>query len=699
MIKAMPTTTHALRPCSALIKQILARYTWLTLGLFFLVGSINFYQILIVAPDTMGMKAFKVAMFTSQGFLRDLGWFLFSAILVHIVFVILLWLGTVGWLSLPKMRERQRKMSIYLSFAVASTWVWIMSTRHYPNMPSGFIQYNPVLMADITLYLLSGLMAFSCLASLYFFSNSKPRKRALGIAVVTLAFVACLPMLIPGSNAKITSWDRGGAPNVLIIGIDSLRPDETGYFGSDGELTPNIDEFLTRSTVYPDAYTPYARTFPAWMSILTGKEPVNHKGRFNLIDHSYLDKTQTIPWWLKEQGYRTVYGFDERRFNNIDESFGYDAVVGPKPGALGFVLGQYDHPMVNLLSNTIIGKYLFPEMYLNRGRAGNYDPERYNDAIMEEVFLDTSKPLFLSAHFLLPHFPWFSRDVEDLEKFEMPVEPADKFAYQYRMMLKQVDRQFGQFMAQLESAGVLDNAYVFLLSDHGDGFKFEKDILTSAREDAPFEVETNTRGHATNILNVGQYKVVLAGRSYGSEKFQPGNVEGNASLLDIAPTVFDVLNVSAEDKNIDGLSLLSSTVAERDSRSLFLESGFKTLSVTADDMTVEKVVSEGIKAYTVNEQGKLVVRKRWYDNVIASKHRAVVQGDWQLSMIPGMGKHMVLTNMAEKRWWPLAQYEGEADVHGMLKSLCEHYKDDEGFDSDGACEFYVKSREKVVMRN
>jgi Sulfatase len=694
----MPTTTHISSPSSALIKQTLVRYTWLGFGLFLLVGSINFYQILMVAPDTVGMKAFKAAMFSSQGFLQDLGWFLLSTILIHSIFVLLLWLGTVGWLSLPEMRERQRKLSVYLAFAVASAWLWILSARHYPNMPSGFIQHNPVLMADITLYLLSGLVVVSCLVSVYFLSTSKPRKRALGIVVVTFALIVCLPMLIPGTNTKNASWDKEASPNVLIIGIDSLRPDETGYFGSGGKLTPNIDEFLARSTVYPDSYTPYARTFPAWMSILTGKEPVNHKGRFNLIDHSYLDKTQTIAWWLKERGYRTVYGFDERRFNNIDESFGYDAVVGPKPGALGFVLGQYDHPMVNLLSNTMVGKYLLPEMYLNRGRAGNYDPERYSSALIDEVLRDTSKPLFMSAHFLLPHFPWYSRDIEELEKFNMPEEPTKKFAYQYRMMLKQVDRQFGQFMAQLESVGALENTYVFLLSDHGDGFKFEKDILSPAREDAPFELETNTRGHATNVLNVGQYKVVLAGRSYGPDKFQPGNVEGNASLLDIVPTILDALGVSTEGKDIDGLSLLSSTIAERNSRSLFLESGFKTLSVTADDMTEQKLLKEGIKAYTVNKEGKLVVRKVWYENILASKQRSVIQGDWQLSMIPGMGEYMVLTNIAQKKWWSLNQYDGDEDVSEMLASLCENYGGDPGFDPANSCKLYGADHEKIAAR-
>ncbi|TNE95077.1 MAG: DUF229 domain-containing protein [Gammaproteobacteria bacterium] len=666
-------------------RTVFIRYLWLVLGLFLFVGATNFYQILMVAPDTVGMKAFKSAMFSSPGFVRDLLWFLGAAIFVHLLLVLLLWLGTVGWLANPTMRERQRIITIYFSFAVVCAWIMILSARAYPNMPSGFIKHNPLLMADITLYALSAMIALSFAVSLYRLCNSKWAKSL----AATMIFGAVAGLFwvngVSETQAKISPWANNSRPNILVIGVDSLRPDETGYFGSDGQLTPNIDEFLKQSTVYRNAYTPYARTFPAWMSILTGKEPVNHKGRFNLINHSYLDSSQTLAWWMKDRGYRTVYGFDERRFNNIDASFGFDAVVGPKPGAMGFVLGQYDHPMINLLSNTIVGKYLFPEMFLNRGRAGNYDPERYNRALLDEIIAEPGKPLFLSAHFLLPHFPWFSRDLEELEKFEIPKEPADKFAYQYRMMLKQVDRQFGQFMEQLQASGVLDNAQVILLSDHGDGFAFEKDLLTPARDDFPFEVDTNTRGHATNILNLGQYRVLLAGRSYGNDVFKPGLVDGNASLMDIVPTVFDLLDSPLKDKKIEGVSLLSSDKKERDTRNLFLESGFKTLSVTADDMTEEKLLREGIKAYTVNDDGKLVVRDVWYNPIIRSKHRAVIRGNWQLSMIPGMGEHMVVTNIQEKKWWPFAQYQGDAATEEMLAALCSHYKGEPGFDEAGVC--------------
>ena len=71
--------------------------------------------------------------------------------------------------------------------------------------------------------------------------------------------------------------------------------------------------------------------------------------------------------------------------------------------------------------------------------------------------------------------------------------------------------------------------------------------------------------------------------------------------------------------------------------------------------------------------------------IIRSKHRAVVKGDWQLTLIPSMGEHMVLINIPEKKWWSLDQYEGDADTAGMLRDLCEHYKNDVGFDAAGGC--------------
>ncbi|MEH6469139.1 MAG: sulfatase-like hydrolase/transferase [Porticoccus sp.] len=667
-------------------KNIFGRYAVLVLVLLLAISAVNFYQILLVTPDTIGMKAFTSAMFSSPGFLYDLLWFVLSISVIHIVFIFLLWLGSVGWMTRYEMPDRQFSFGVFGYFLGVCTWVLIWSARQYPNMPSGFIKHNELLISDAAFYSLTAGIAISFVASLYLLSHSRARKIMAGLIVTcAVALGGWVSGEIPLSNAKLSAVDGDAPPNIIILGIDSLRPDETGFFGSDGELTPNIDKFLSQSRVYSNAYTPFARTFPAWMSLLTGKEPVNHKARFNLINHSYLDKKETIGWWLKDRGYRTIYGFDERRFNSIDETFGYDSVVGPKQSALGFVLGQYDHPIINLLCNTKVGKYLFPEMYLNRGRKANYDPERYSQALIDEVAEDTSAPIFLSAHFLLPHYPWLSRDDEELSKFPKPEAPEKITAYQYRMMLKQVDEQFGDFIGKLKDTGVLDNAYVFLLSDHGDGFKFEKDVLQPGIDDALFDVETDTRGHATNVLNLGQSRIVLAARSYRDTLFEPEVVEQNASLMDVVPTIGDLLKMEEESKELDGISLLNESRELRQKRPLYLESGFAAMEVTADEITIKNLLEEGIKAYTVDKKGKLVVRDMWFDLVLQSKHRSVIRGDWQLSMIPEMGGHMVLTNISEKKWWPLAQYDGDAPWSDMLKNLCRHYKGEPGFDQEEVC--------------
>ncbi len=84
------------------------------------------------------------------------------------------------------------------------------------------------------------------------------------------------------------------------------------------------------------------------MSILTGAEPVSHNGQ-HPTNHKYIDKNRALGRWMQDSGYRSIYALDERRFNNIDETFGFDEVVGPEHGAQ-LMLGGFDHLLVNLLS-------------------------------------------------------------------------------------------------------------------------------------------------------------------------------------------------------------------------------------------------------------------------------------------------------------------------------------------------------------
>jgi hypothetical protein len=117
-----------------------------------------------------------------------------------------------------------------------------------------------------------------------------------------------------------------------------------------------------------------------------------------------------------------------------------------------------------------------------------------------------------------------------------------------------------------------------------------------------------------------------------------------------------------------------------------METGVIVTELTKDEINKKRLLTQTVGIYATDAAGKLVVRDDFRDMIIRSKHRAVVKGDWQLTMIPSMGEHMVLINIPEKTWWSLDQYEGDADTAGMLRDLCEHYKSDVGFDTAGVCE-------------
>src|SRR5204863_1260045 len=139
-----------------------------------------------------------------------------------------------------------------------------------------------------------------------------------------------------------------------------------GYFGA-GKYTPHMDEFLNQATVFSESLTPLARTFPSWVSILTGAYPKNSNVRYNLSDQITFDLKQTLPSILRDHGYKTIYAIDETRFSNINESYGFDQIVAPPTGFNDFLIGTInDFPLSNLLVNTILGKYLFPYSYANR---------------------------------------------------------------------------------------------------------------------------------------------------------------------------------------------------------------------------------------------------------------------------------------------------------------------------------------------
>src|SRR5512136_2861706 len=74
-------------------------------------------------------------------------------------------------------------------------------------------------------------------------------------------------------------------PNIVLIGIDSLRADHMSCYGYPRLTTPHIDHFAAGGTLFERTYSAYIPTTSGYASMLTGMDVIStqvvalrHKG-------------------------------------------------------------------------------------------------------------------------------------------------------------------------------------------------------------------------------------------------------------------------------------------------------------------------------------------------------------------------------------------------------------------------------------
>ncbi|HBL27169.1 MAG TPA: hypothetical protein DD490_10075, partial [Acidobacteria bacterium] len=95
-----------------------------------------------------------------------------------------------------------------------------------------------------------------------------------------------------------------GRPNIVLIGMDTLRADHLGAWGREPSLTPALDQLAAESDVWLDAFSAFNVTNPSFASILTGLYGKNH-GVYDLQTPLPAAHT-TLAELLQGAGYETL---------------------------------------------------------------------------------------------------------------------------------------------------------------------------------------------------------------------------------------------------------------------------------------------------------------------------------------------------------------------------------------------------------
>jgi arylsulfatase A-like enzyme len=326
-------------------------------------------------------------------------------------------------------------------------------------------------------------------------------------------------------------------PSIVLVSLDTLRPDHLGCCGYPRATSPTLDAFAAQAVCFPEARCQSAGTLTSHLSLFTSLYPAQlgitrDDGRNATQPTTRLRLSEAIPTLaeiLLDAGFETAaftgggfvagrYGFD-RGFEVFEEGGQFGGLAEVLPRVAGFLGGRAADP-----ARAARPLFLFVHGY---DVHQPYDaPRPYARVFSSWTYDETARFL---GHEPVPKLLTLSR--ERLSATGLATVQA-----LYDNEILAADRLVGRLFAVLERHGLYEDAVVAVLSDHGEEF-----------------LEHGGFGHGRTVYEEA-VRVPLIVRFPGARN--AGRiVVGAVALLDVAPTLLDLAGLPAREEH-EGRSLV-----------------------------------------------------------------------------------------------------------------------------------------------
>jgi arylsulfatase A-like enzyme len=358
--------------------------------------------------------------------------------------------------------------------------------------------------------------------------------------LVTL--LACLALL-PACGGKTER-----RPNVLLITLDTLRPDRMGAFGCDRDTTPALDAFAGESAFFEQAFANSSFTPPSHASILTSRYPSEH----GLLHwNKSLGDVPTAADFFSAAGYRTGAFTPFPALLKIGLQRGFEATTVPDPHITHRV-GPDGEPVLDKNGQPRIDSYLLAP------------GEEVNAAALPWLLdEDDDRPFFAWVHYYDAHRPYGAHggkdtfndfaepeigDTEDYYRLDehkraklgLSPEEVQYIEDRYDGGLARLDARVGALLDSLRAAGRFEDTIIVITADHGEVFaEYEVDEWFSHD---PWLTDENL--HVPLFLRLPDGK-------YAGERCE-ALVEG----VDVLPTLCELADIDTGSAAISGRSML-----------------------------------------------------------------------------------------------------------------------------------------------
>jgi arylsulfatase A-like enzyme len=487
----------------------------------------------------------------------------------------------------------------------------------------------------LTISIVVGLLGAAwLLVPLVGMPGAKAQLRKFGVLV--LAATGCLALAsIPWR--RVVSFRRQAASsdrvNILIVAADSLRPDRITP-----AIAPRMYSLAQTGTVFDHAYTPLARTFPAWVSMLTGNYP-HHHGIRNMFPRweTRMRDFHAIPAAFAKAGYLTcaVSDFAGDIFRRVD--LGFQKLRTPTftmRELLRERILQQDFALLPWLRGPL-ARWAVPvlrEMHVAS------DAQALTNDALDAIDGVGQQPFFMTIFYSTTHFPYaapfpfYKRFVSSGYRGKYRYAKADTLTAENSLTpsdvehvrglfdgaVSSVDAAVGELLDGLTARGLTDHTIVVLTADHGES------LYENGRG----------QGHGDHLYGDESLRVPLV-------FVRPGGIHTvvatPVSSIDLAPTLCKLSRVDCH-KNIDGQSLAEALNGQPIQRGpIFSETGL-WFTETLPEVPFEKRLPypDLIHLTEVDRihSDEIVVRREWVPLSIAAKYRMIRDNRFKLVYIP-----------------------------------------------------------------
>jgi len=374
--------------------------------------------------------------------------------------------------------------------------------------------------------------------------------------------------------------------SIILISVDTLRADAVGCIGGKN-TTPWMDQFFgDKGVVWTNTEAPSSWTLPSHASLMLSQ----YLSRHGVVMH--YDRIPTGAVTLAEHfglhHYETA-AFVDREFLNYRFGFQQGFILFDQIG------GHFKSSMPRCLSflrnrNRDVPLFLFLHSY------DTHDPYTPPDEYRKRFVREGLKPTAPALD--IPNRQFLK--LMHVSQGEAKLSESDvEFVHSlYLAEVAYVDDMLRDFFNQVRQEQLLDDPLVVLVSDHGEAFNEHKTFI-----------------HAFNLYEEVIRVPVLF--RFPGEQHARHRLEGRTNLIDVPPTLFDVLGWEIPE-DWQGVSLLPQMTDPalplpsrkfyselvKDNRTLFAltQWSHKFINTVRDDIEGKKLVrSREVEAYDLEK--------------------------------------------------------------------------------------------------